>query len=137
LKRRRDFLRVAEGVRAAKPGLVLQARPMPDGDPSVPVRVGSPDGDSGVPVRIGFTATRKIGNAVMRNRARRRLRAAAAAVLPGAARPGHDYVLVARAGTLTRDYAALVDDLSRAVDDVHRARGGGRKPASRRQAPRS
>ncbi len=115
LKRRRDFLRVAGGVRAAKPGLVLQARPMPDGD-------------SGVPVRIGFTATRKIGNAVTRNRARRRLRAAAASVLPGAARPGHDYVLVARAGTLTRAYAALVDDLCRAVEDVHRARRRAPRP---------
>lgn len=117
LKRRRDFLRVADGVRAAKPGLVLQARPMPEDGPAIPVRVG-------------FTATRKIGNAVARNRARRRLRAAAASVLPAKARAGHDYVLVARAGTLTRDYAALVDDLSGAVEDVHR---GGRGPASRRK----
>lgn len=61
--------------------------------------------------RVGFTASRKVGNAVARNRARRRLRAASAEVLPAHAQAGHDYVVIARAGTLTRQYQALVGDL--------------------------
>jgi ribonuclease P protein component len=61
--------------------------------------------------RVGFTASAKVGNAVARNRARRRLRAAAAAVLPCHAQPAHDYVLVARAGTLNRRFTDLVGDI--------------------------
>ncbi len=65
--------------------------------------------------RIGYTASRKVGIAVARNRARRRLRAAVAEVMPRCAAPGHDYVLVARAATLKRPYAALVEDLRTAL----------------------
>jgi ribonuclease P protein component len=67
------------------------------------------------PPRIGFTASRKVGIAVARNRARRRLRAAAGEVIPRHAAPGHDYVMIARAGTLTRPYQALVEDLKTAL----------------------
>lgn len=96
---RRDFLAAAaSGRRAALPGLVLQARPTGTG-----------------PLRIGFTVTRKIGNAVMRNRARRRLRAAANAVLRPSPPPGWDLVLVGRAGTLDRPFPALCDDLRQAL----------------------
>lgn len=62
-------------------------------------------------MRVGFTASKKVGNAVRRNRAKRRLRAVADAVLKDRATPGHDYVLIARAATVERDYADLVDDL--------------------------
>jgi len=97
LTRRAEFLKVAAGRRKwVAPGLILQAA------------AGSPAGASW---RVGFTASRKVGNAVARNRARRRLRAASAAVLADHALQGHDYVLVARSGTLTRDYAALLGDL--------------------------
>ncbi len=100
LKRRPEFLAVAgSGLKAAAPGLVLQARPR----------------DQGCDIRVGFTATRRVGGAVQRNRAKRRLRAAAAAVLPGAAAPGCDYVLIARRATLDRPYAALVQDLTGAL----------------------
>ena len=71
-------------------------------------------------MRVGFTASRKIGNAVARNRAKRRLRAAASAQLGLLGRPGHDYVLVARASVLGRDFEALLGDLAQAVGAAHR-----------------
>ena len=98
LKRRADFLRVAAARRKwAAPGLILQAAPQPESTEEATVRVG-------------FTASRKVGNAVKRNRARRRLRAIAEQVLPHAA-PGNDFVLVARAATVERDFDALRNDL--------------------------
>jgi ribonuclease P protein component len=101
LTRRAEFLKVAAARRKwAAPGLILQAADAPAAA-SAPLS----------PWRVGFTASRKVGNAVARNRARRRLRAACAAVLPEHAEGGHDYVLIARAGTLSRDYRALLGDL--------------------------
>lgn len=102
LRRRADFLRVA-GTRwkYATPGLVLQMRPREDMSISA--------------VRVGFTVTRKVGSAVTRNRARRRLREAARAVMPETAVPGCDYVLIARSGTLSRPYPELIGDLKSAM----------------------
>ncbi len=103
LKRRPDFLRVASGRQKwVAPGLILQALRQRDADRTP---------DASPPARVGFTASAKVGNAVGRNRARRRLRAAAAAVLPRHAQPAHDYVLIARAGTLTRRFDDLLGDL--------------------------
>lgn len=65
-------------------------------------------------MRLGITATRKVGNAVARNRARRRLREAARLVLPRNAAPG-DYVLIGRPATLQRPFALLVSDLFEAL----------------------
>ena len=64
---------------------------------------------------VGFTATKKLGGAVDRNRSKRRLRAAAAAVLPLFGRAGNDYVLVSRQDTLTRPFEQLLDDLKSAL----------------------
>ncbi len=100
LKRRAEFLRVAaKGRKAPMPGLVLQALPRDD------------DG----PARLGFTVTKKIGNAVVRNRTRRRLKEAARLVLASAPVAGVDLVLIGRDGTRGRDFAALQDDLRRAL----------------------
>jgi ribonuclease P protein component len=103
LKRRPEFLRVAGGRQKwVAPGLILQALRQDDSKPST----------GGIaPARVGFTASAKVGNAVVRNRARRRLRAVAASVLPLHAEPAHDYVLIARAGTLKRRFADLLVDL--------------------------
>jgi ribonuclease P protein component len=105
LKRRAEFLRVAaKGRKAPMPGLVLQALPR----------------DDAAPARLGFTVTKKVGNAVVRNRARRRLKEAAGIVLrdqAGRRQPlrGVDLVLIGRAGTGSRDFRALIDDIGRAM----------------------
>jgi ribonuclease P protein component len=76
-------------------------------------------GDDGAPaIRIGFTASRKVGGAVVRNRARRRLKALAAAILPRRGTPGWDYVLVARGAAVKRPWAALVGDLEGALERI-------------------
>jgi ribonuclease P protein component len=116
LKRRAEFLRVAgAGRKWVAPGLILQvlrrepASVTPSADAARPSRTTGEE--IGAVVRVGFTASRKVGISVARNRARRRLRAAVAEIMPGHAAPGHDYVLVARAATLKRPYSALVEDL--------------------------
>lgn len=107
LKRRPDFLRVAaSGRRWVTPGLILQARRQPVGVVKDAVEPA---------VRIGFTVSRKVGNAVARNRARRRLRAAVERVVAAHARAGQDYVLIGRASTLRRPFGALVADLEAAL----------------------
>ena len=91
LKRRPEFLHVAGGRRKwVTPGVILQARKRQQGD----------SGSDLVPaeaIRVGFTASRKVGPAVARNRARRRLRAACSEVMPQMGQAGYDYVLIARA----------------------------------------
>ena len=104
LKKRPDFLKAAKGRRWAMPGLVLQARKRDE---------------NGGPTRIGFTATRKVGGAVERNRVKRRLREAARAVAERRGRQGFDYVLIARRDTLTRSFAKIIKDLETAMDKVH------------------
>jgi ribonuclease P protein component len=109
LKNRADFLRVAAGRRrAVRPTFIVQAAPQPTEDAS------------GTSVRVGFTASRKVGNAVVRNRAKRRLRAIAAEVLPQMGHPGTDYVLVARATASERPYAELLGDLEGALRQLAR-----------------
>jgi ribonuclease P protein component len=99
LKKRREFLRAASrGKRAARPGLVLQAV---SGEPGQ--------------VRVGFTVTKKVGNAVVRNRARRRLKEAVRLSLPTDEAAGWDLVLIGRDGTGKRPFQKLIEDLRGAL----------------------
>jgi len=99
LKKRSEFLYVRDGLYSAKGGVVVQMR-------KNEARIG---------IGMGFTATKKIGNAVVRNRAKRRLREAARALLPQHGLPGYDYVLIARNSTTARDWSDLLDDTRKAL----------------------
>lgn len=107
LKKRADFLRAQKGVRRSATGLTLEICATPEAC----ARHGR--------FRVGFTASRKVGGAVARNRAKRRLRAAARAILPLQARECTDYVLVARVATLTRPFAELTKDLAQTLAAAH------------------
>ena len=111
LRQRSEYLRVAGANRKrAMPGLVLQVARSPAPDETA----ARPNGAE-ANLRVGITVSRKVGNAVARNRARRRLRAVARDTLADQAKPGHDYVLIGRKGTLSRPYDALCGDLRGAL----------------------
>lgn len=103
LKQRADFLRVAQGAKFAAPGLVLQGRARTDDDPAP---------------RVGFTVSKRVGNAVERNRVKRRLKSLANRLIPLYAAPGHDYVVVGRRAALRRSHAALCADMKTALRKI-------------------
>ena len=106
LTQRRDFLRCASAKRFGTKGIHLQGRARTPGEASG--------------IRVGFTCSKKVGNAVARNRAKRRLRAVAREVLPALGRDGWDYVLVGRhEATAALPYSQLCADLRRALAKVH------------------
>ncbi len=105
IRKRKDFLAAARASSLARASLVLQVRNR---------------GDE-APARLGFTTTKKLGIAVRRNRIRRRLRAAARAVLAERALPGHDYVLIGRSATADVSFDRLLADLEKAVDKLEHA----------------
>jgi ribonuclease P protein component len=134
LKTRPEFLKVAAtGARWVTPGLVLQARRRPAsmGPASTDTVKNTGKDIVAERVRVGFTVSRKVGNAIRRNRARRRLRAVVAEVLPQHGRAGCDYVLIGRAGTLDRRYADLVEDLRTALARIGTKGSQGRPRRSR------
>ncbi len=121
LKKRAEFLWVASGVKWGTKSALLQAK--------------APKTQGSVPIRIGFTATKRLGNAVTRNRAKRRLRAAADELFPTFARPGLDYVLIARPGALTQPYKLLLDDIKEALKRVHKRADSRANPGERGGRP--
>ena len=96
LRQRADFLAAATGAKAPAAAFVLQARDR---------------GEDG-PVRVGFTVSKKVGNAVERNRVRRRLREVVRLALPTLMRPGHDYVLVGRRAALDLPFDRMIEDFA-------------------------
>jgi ribonuclease P protein component len=120
LKKRPDFLLCAQAKACARGAVLVQARARGDGDDRV---------------RLGFTATKRIGGAVQRNRAKRRLREAARLLVPAHGAAGCDYVFIARGGVTTRPWERLLDDVKSALIRLAAERDGrARDPAT---APRA
>ena len=115
LTSRPQFLAAAKGVSQARGAVVVHKLDRADGDPVV---------------RVGFTATRKVGGAVVRNRAKRRLREAARALVPLHGAPGADYVLIARMGTAGRSWDRLLDDVKSALTRLATPRSAAPKPST-------
>jgi ribonuclease P protein component, eubacterial len=130
IRKRVDFLRIAGQRRKwAAPGLILQAVPSPVGDGAAATRQAGA-------ISVGFTCSKKVGNAVARNRARRRLKAAVDEVFPRFARPGLDYVVIGRQETVARPYSLLLQDLRTALKRVGGLRSEeGDAAAGESQAP--
>lgn len=107
LKQRADFLAAAtSGIKAPAKGLVLQVRARPDSDA----------------IRFGFTVSKRVGNAVERNRVRRRLREVVRLTAAGCLLPGHDYVLIGRRAALEVPFARLVEDFKSVLSRIARGR---------------
>ena len=111
LKRRAEFVRAAKsGLHASGPGMALQAYRR---------RANESEGEEPIhDIRVGFTTSKKVGNAVVRNRVRRRLREVAEQVLPSEGKPGHDYVLVGRREAKDRDFQDLLSDVRTALGKI-------------------
>lgn len=118
ISKRADFLAANRGIRVARPGFVLLVNPVEHAD--------------GLR-RFGVTVTKKIGNAVARNRMKRRFRALLRDVLPTEGIAGADHVLIGREGGIERDFAAMRQEL---VQALARAVAGKGDPPPRRRGPR-
>jgi ribonuclease P protein component len=103
IKKRSDFLAANRGKRYATPGFVLLVKDRQDDDPAI---------------RLGITITKKVGNAVVRNRMRRRFRALAAELLGDKGKAGADHVIIGRDGGIEKDFGELRADFSRALDKL-------------------
>ena len=103
LRQRADFLAAATGTKAPATAFVLQARKRADEGP----------------VRFGFTVSKKVGNAVERNRVRRRLRELVRLSPPARLRAGHDYVLIGRRPALVLPFQRMIEDLDGALRSIH------------------
>ena len=112
MRHRADFLAAATGAKASAAAFTLQARPREDTGPP----------------RVGFTVSKKVGNAVERNRVRRRLREIVRLAPAGRLQAGHDYVLIGRRAVLGLPFARMVAELDGALDRLHR---GHRPPPPR------
>ncbi len=114
LTKRSDFLAANRGLRVARPGFVLLTRP-----------------NDGLGKRYGITVTKKIGNAVVRNRMKRRFRELLRDYLSAAGLSDHDHVLIGRAGGVERDFGVMAQELQQALERAHAGKGDparGRRP---------
>ena len=114
LKKRSDFLRLRTGKRYSTKSLVLETK-------------ASDTKEETKPSSVGYTVTKKVGNAVIRNRIRRRLREVVSQTFPDKSLPNHDYVIIGKYGALTRNFASILKDLEQALDHVHRNEAKGSK----------
>lgn len=120
MRKRADFLAANRGLRVARPGFVLLASP-----------------NSGLGKRYGITVTKKVGNAVIRNRIKRRFRELLRTALPEAGLPDHDHVLIARDAAIEREFGKLREELAEALSRAAAGQGDPpRKPRERRRPPR-
>lgn len=117
IRKRADFLAANRGHRVARPGFVLLALP-----------------NGGRGTRFGVTVTKKIGNAVVRNRMKRRFRALLRGALPLSGLPDHDHVMIGREGGVERDFTRLEAELAEALARLASGKGD---PPRRRTAPRA
>ncbi|MXO75082.1 ribonuclease P protein component [Altererythrobacter aerius] len=115
IRKRADFLAANRGLRVARPGFVLLAHP-----------------NGGRGKRFGVTVTKKIGNAVVRNRMKRRFRELLRTQLPDAGLADHDHVLIGRDGGVERDFGKLSEELAAAL--ARAAAGKGDPPRRRKRA---
>jgi ribonuclease P protein component len=131
LKKRADFLAAAKGRRQHQRCFVLQARHRQGADPAPGERAGDSRAESerAPAARFGFTVTKKVGNAVIRNRIRRRLREAVRLADFSLSKASHDYVLVARIEALTAPFDELRGELARALTRIHQTGPDRRPPA--------
>ncbi|MBS1240061.1 MAG: ribonuclease protein component [Proteobacteria bacterium] len=117
LRKRSDFLAANKGLRVARPGFVLLVRP-----------------NGGLGLRYGITVTRKVGNAVVRNRMKRRFRELLRAALPLEGLADHDHVVIGRDGGVERDFAVLREELAAALARAAEGKGDApRAPRGRRR----
>lgn len=119
IRKRGDFLAANRGMRNAKPGFVLLTRP-----------------NDGQGKRYGITVTKKIGNAVVRNRMKRRFRELLWAALPEAGLADHDHILIGREGGVERDFAKMQDELAAALARASEGEGDRARRPRHKRSPR-
>ena len=119
ITKRADFLAANKGLRVARPGFVLLAHP-----------------NDGKGARLGITVTKRIGNAVVRNRMKRRFRALARDLLPDQGLPDTDHILIGREGGIERDFAVLREELAAALARARDGKGDPPRSGARRGGPR-
>lgn len=117
LKKRSDFLRLRSGKRISTKSIVVEAKAIEG--------LNERPGPS-----VGYTVTKKVGNAIVRNRIKRRLRACVSQVFPDKSKSNYDYVIIGKKAALTRNFTSILKDLEQALDQLHSNKAKGFKETS-------